>query len=532
MSKIAINELSYSFKEYYQPIFNNINISIDTNWKLGLIGRNGRGKTTLLKLISGELEPDKGHISKDINIEYFPYSQITKYIKTLDVIKENIGLLKTMEDVMDDIIKSNDEKRFGEYQKIFDNYAYADGFNIEIRIKKEFHLMNLSESLLEQDFDTLSGGEKTKMLIISLFLRKNSFVLLDEPTNHLDIEGKQVVQNYLNHKKGFILVSHDCEFVDDVVDHIISINKSDITIEKGNYSTWIENKSKSELFEFKTKERLEREIKSLEKNAVANRKWANVANKQKNLFRPYGCNSGRGNDAGVAKLMRQAKSSERTIQKNIEEKKNLLKNYEEVSDLSISQNALEDDVLVTIEKLSFGYSNKLILNKFSLQIRHGDIIWLRGKNGTGKSTLLKLITGEIYSDCLRFQEDIKISQSYQEPLWKKGLINKLIDDNNHSTLHFKNRFLNICKCLDIKLQKFEKPIEAYSSGEIRKIDIARSLATDNDLLLLDEPLNYMDTYFKEQLEKAILIYKPTLVFVEHDENFGHSIANRTVMLDK
>ncbi len=525
MAKININNLTYSYKEYYQPIFADINLSIDTDWKLGLIGRNGRGKTTLLKLINSELEPDIGHISKNVNTEYFPYSIETKYTNTLDVIKENIGLLKSKEDIMDEIISSNNEKRFDEYQRILDEYVELEGFNVESSIKKEFYLMNLSESLLEQNFDTLSGGEKTKMLIIALFLRKNAFVLLDEPTNHLDEEGKQAVFNYLSQKKGFILVSHDCELLDDVVDHIISINKSDISIEKGNYSTCLDNKNMIELYEFKTKARLEREIKELEKSSEKNRKWANVANKQKNPFRPYGSNSGRGNDAGGSKLMRQAKTSERTIQKNLEEKKNLLKNYETVSDLDINQNAVEDDALVTIINLSFGYSSKLLFDNFTLQIRQGDQIWLRGNNGTGKSTLLKLISGEISSKHVLYQENIKIAQSYQEPLWQKGLINQLIDDNE-----FKYRFFDICKILDINTLAPNKPIETYSSGEKRKIDIARALASENDLLLMDEPLNYMDTYFKEQLEKAILEYKPTLVFVEHDEIFGRNVANKVIRL--
>lgn len=521
MAKININNLTYSYKEYYQPIFSDINLSIDTDWRLGLIGRNGRGKTTLLKLINGELEPDIGHVSKNVNTEYFPYSINTKYTNTLDVIKENIGLLKTREDIMDEIISSNNENRFEEYQEILDEYSELEGFSVEANIKKEFYLMNLSERLLEQNFDTLSGGEKTKMLIIALFLRKNAFILLDEPTNHLDKEGKQAVLNYLSQKKGFILISHDCELLDNVVDHIISINKSDISIEKGNYSTWLDNKNMTELYEFKTKERLEREIKDLERNSVMKRAWGNIANKEKAEFRTFG----RSNDSRAAKFMRQAKASERNIQKNLEHKKGLLKNYETVSDLDINQNTLEDDALVTIIKLSFRYSNKLLFNNLTLQIRQGDRIWLRGNNGVGKTTLLKLISGEISSEQVLYQDNIKIAQSYQEPLWQEGLVDELIDDRD-----FKYRFFDICKLLDIKVFTKDKPIETYSSGEKRKIDLARALASENDLLLMDEPLNYMDTYFKEQLEKAILEYKPTLVFVEHDEDFGKTISNKIINL--
>jgi lincosamide and streptogramin A transport system ATP-binding/permease protein len=522
MAKIIIHDLTYIYKEYYQAIFDNVSISIDTDWKLGLIGRNGRGKTTLLRLINGEIEPDRGRVLKSVNTEYFPYHQSTKYSKTLDVIKESVGMLKTMEDTMEEIITVDDKKRFEEYQNIFDKYSELDGFNIESKIKRELNLMNLSEELLEQNFETLSGGEKTKMLIISLFLRKNAFVLLDEPTNHLDIDGKEAISNYLSNKKGFILVSHDCEMLDKVVDHIISINKSDISIEKGNYTTWLDNKNMTEQYEFKTKERLEREIKDLERNSVMKRAWGNVANKDDAGSR---LGKGRNKDTRSAKFMRQAKASERNIQKNLDYKKGLLKNYETVSDLDINQNISDDDALVTIIKMSYGYSNKLLFNNFTLQIRQGDRIWIRGNNGAGKTTLLKLISKEIILEQVQHQEDIKIAQSYQEPLWQNGLIDELIDDRD-----FKYRFFDICKLLDINVFTPDKPIETYSSGEKRKIDIARALASENDLLLLDEPLNYMDTYFKEQLEKAILEYKPSLVFIEHDEKFGRNVSNKILNL--
>lgn len=520
MSKIIMNEMHYHYTDYFKPIFSGVNLILDTDWRLGLIGRNGRGKTTFLRLLQGELIPDRGVIKTSVRTEYFPYPYQTTYTRTLDVIKENIGNLKSMEDKMDEILNRNEEKFFDLYQNILETYIQADGYEMESRIKKELHQMDLPEELLARDFNLLSGGERTKMLIISLFLRKNTFVLLDEPTNHLDLAGKRTLSGYLKQKKGFILVSHDRQFLDEVTDHILAINKADITLTKGNYSDWKDNKDKSELFEFRTKARLEKEILNLEKRAVTNRNWAAIAEKEKN---PYATNN-RGNSSRAAKFMRQAKASELAVQNNIREKKQLLKNYEVAKELVVNQNNHESFQLVTIDNLTFGYDGVDVLKDFSLQIHSGDRIWIRGRNGSGKSTLLKLIGGQLPSEQISYSENLIISESYQEPEFGTKFLQADYNDK------FNDRWRDLCACLDVEADTFNRPFETLSSGERKKADIARALAGENQLLLLDEPLNFTDVYFREQLEKAILIYTPTIVFVEHDEKFGYRIATRIIEL--
>jgi len=228
-------------------------------------------------------------------------------------------LLKTMEDRMEEILASKVEAELEEYQKLLAEYLELDGYEIESRIKKEFYLMKLPESLLYQDYESLSGGEKTKLQIVALFLRKNAFILLDEPTNHLDLEGKQVLSEYLQNKSGFLIVSHDRKFLDEVIDHVLSINKSNITLEKGNYSTWKRNQEMMEEYEFRTRARLEREVETLENVSVRSRSWAAVAEKEMNPFATHN----RGNGTRAAKFMRQAKAAEQNIQNNLNEKKDL-----------------------------------------------------------------------------------------------------------------------------------------------------------------------------------------------------------------
>lgn len=521
MSKIIISNLNYSYKEYFQPIFANVNLSFDTDWKLGLIGRNGRGKTTLLRLLQGELEPDRGTIVKTVNTELFPYTVKTTYTNTLDVIKENIGMLKSMEDRMEELISIGAEAEMEEYQRVLSDYMELDGYSMESKIRKELFLMKLPESLLEQEYELLSGGEKTKMQIITLFLRKNAFILLDEPTNHLDMEGKQMLAEYLQNKKGFLIISHDRVFLDEVIDHVLSINKANIAMEKGNYSSWRHNKEMYEEYEMRTKARLEREVEALEKVSVRSRNWASIAEKEKNPFASHN----RGNGTRSAKFMRQAKNAEGSIKNNLEEKKNLLKNYEVTSDLTLAQQDTHTATIISAFNLSFGYQEDLLFDRLNFQIQKGDRIWVRGRNGAGKSTLLKIIGRRIPLEQIHFAENVVIQTSFQDPLWINGLISERIPD-----IEIRNRFFDICHRLDLTYEVLKRPLETLSSGELKKIDIARALSLPCQLLLLDEPLNFMDIYFREQLERAILAYEPTVVFVEHDEHFGKKVATVEILL--
>lgn len=525
MAKITINNMSYYYDDFYHPVYENINLVIKTDWKLGLIGRNGRGKTTLLKLLKGDLEPSAGNINVPMEVEYFPYTGECGYIITRDIIKENVGKLKSIEDTMDEIISENDEARFNEYSVLQEQYLELDGYEMESKILKEMDDMGLEASLLDRAFETLSGGEKTRIMLLTLFLRKKSFILLDEPTNHLDEEGKEAVITYLQKKKGFIVVSHDRSFLDRVIDHVISINKKDITIEKGNYSSWRHNKDKREEFELRTKERLEEEIAQLERSAKTSRTWANIGNMQRYQFASHG----RAN--GVETYMKQAKRSEARVQDNIEQKKQLLQNYEEVKSLVMHhKNDMEEQCLIKIKELTFKYEedSKQIIKGFNFEINTGDRVWVKGKNGAGKSTLLKILNGKLPNEAIEYADGLEIAMVAQEPAWKAGYIKEGFEDTVQNPVY--ERFLELCDHFEMPENFLERPLETYSSGELKKVNIARALAEEHHIILFDEPLNYMDTYFSEQLEEALLKYQPTMIFVEHDSYFGKKIATRTIEL--
>ena len=306
-------------------------MNIDTSWRLGLIGKNGRGKSTLLNLINKRLTPVKGNVNSGVTTFYFPFAAGNSKQSTFNVIKESIAPFSYWEKKLAELSKMNDSKSLDEYGELLEQYQAANGYEIDSMIEKEFWELGMKSDLLKREFSSLSGGEQTRGLIISLFLKKNSFPLIDEPTDHLDMKGRDILGEYLSKKNGFILVSHDRNFLDLCVDHVLSINKGDVRINKGNYSQWKYNMKIEEDFEKKKHENLKREIKSLESSAKKRRSWSNEKEKEKKG----------GYDKGyighmAAKQMKRALNIEFRIDKKLNEKKSLLKNFEEERKLKIT----------------------------------------------------------------------------------------------------------------------------------------------------------------------------------------------------
>ena len=521
MARIELRDLSYYYDEFYHPVFEHVNLRLDSDWNLGLIGRNGKGKTTLLNLLSGELEPSSGTIERNGSISKFPYSYDRTFVKTMEVVKECVGRFATMEQELAalqvGLEKGNSD--VDAYCELLERYAYAGGYEVENQILQELEQFGFSPEILERDFQTLSGGEQTCMHIIALFLRKDPFVMLDEPTNHLDIEKRKQLCDYLKNKKGFILVTHDYEFLDQVVDHILAINKADITLEQGNYSTWKSNMLQKEEHERKLQEELIKEISALEDRAELSRSWAEVGNRQKC---PYKSNE---RTNGNRAFMQRAKRSEQRILDDIEQKKTLLRNLEEEKSLSLLHQAENEESILHFEGLSFSYDKKRYLfQNLYLSVEPGDRIWIQGRNGCGKSTLLRIILGELDNEGISYIDGIRMAYASQIPRWNRGRIEDLVLPEN------KNEFNRICDAFDLPKDMYKRPLETFSSGELRKVDLARALSQPSDVLILDEPLNYMDYMFKTQLQRALITQGVTLIFVEHDREFGKAVATKTLYL--
>lgn len=492
MSLISVTNLTFAYDGSYDNVFENVSFQIDTDWKLGFTGRNGRGKTTFLNLLLGKYQY-RGNIAAIVSFEYFPFQVVNREYDTIDVIG---GILP--------------------------DYSHWE-------LMRELTLLDVAEDVLYRPFSSLSNGEQTKVLLAALFLKENSFLLIDEPTNHLDMRARKLVSDYLNTKHGFILVSHDRAFLDNCVDHILSINKTDIEIQKGNFSSWWENKKKQDSFELAENDKLKKDIKRLSDSAKQKGSWSHEVEKTKRGSKISGVKADKGYIGHkAAKMMKRSKSIEKRQQTAVAEKSKLLKNLESSDRLKIAQVDYHKTRLAELEDVSIFYGAKTACRDISFTIDKGDRIALLGKNGSGKSSILKLICGEAISYTGSFRKGSQLTISYvaQDTSQLEG------DLTGYAARHGidESLFKAILRKLDFSRVQFEKDMSAFSGGQKKKVLIAKSLCEKAHLHIWDEPLNFIDVISRMQIEELLLQYTPTILFVEHDIEFCKNIATRVIEL--
>lgn len=533
MSLINVNHLTFAYEGSYDTIFENVSFQMDTDWKLGFTGRNGRGKTTFLNLLLGNY-PYEGQISAKVDFDYFPFSVPAGSADVMAL------------DIIDGILP---------------DYEYW-------KLSRELNYLETSDEILYRPYATLSGGEKAKVQLAALFLKEDSFLLIDEPTNHLDMHGREVLARYLQKKRGFILVSHDRLFLDACVDHILSINKTNIEIQKGNFSSWLHNKELQDNFELAENQKLNRQIKSMEAAARRTAAWSDTIEKRKT--------SGTGGQAGVkpdkghigaqaAKMMKRSKAAAARKESAITSKASLLKNIERADDLKIHPLSYHADVLVTLDHVSGFYRTDRsesgdgetpgnaaeipVFNKKSFTVKRGDRIALQGPNGCGKSSILKLIlqaagkgctgfndaaaaSGAVHTGLPEFTGNLRVGSGLKisyVPQSTEGLSGTLNDYAARCGIDI-TLLKTILRKLDFSRLQFEKSIEDYSEGQKKKVLLAASLCESAHLYIWDEPLNYIDVLSRMQIENLLLQFQPTMIFVEHDKAFCDNAATEIVQL--
>jgi len=503
MSQISVNNLTFSYENSSNLVFDRVSFCVDTSWRLGFCGRNGRGKTTLLKLLMGKYEYS-GTINSNIEFDYFP--------------QEVANANYLVQDVLEELAPN------------------AEAW----QLKKELKLLNVDDDILYSVFSTLSFGEQTKVKLVALFCSGDKFLLIDEPTNHLDAIGRKTVANYLKSKSGFILVSHDRVFLDNCVDHILSINRNDISITKGNFSTWWQEKERQDNFELATNYKLIKEIDRLDLAAKRTADWANKAENKKIGIDPNKIDNKMGHRANMSakskKMMAQTKAIEGRIDSTITQRQSLLKNIERTDTLKLLPLAYNKNTLAEFRDISVSFGDKRVLSSFNLCIASGERIAIAGGNGSGKSTILKLLAQHCASSNISpiahtgliiIGKGLKISYVSQDTSILAGSLSDFATKEKIDETLFKT----ILAKLNFSKSALSNQIQDFSQGQKKKVLLATSLSRPAHLYIWDEPLNYIDLISRIQIENLITTYAPTMLFVEHDEAFSKNVATRVLELE-
>lgn len=511
MAQIQVTDLTFSYDGSSDDVLKNVNFCIDTNWKLGLIGRNGKGKTTLLNLFMGKYDY-RGSINSSTHFDYFPYP-----ISETDLQENAIDLMEIWK-------------------------PHVESWQVMIQMNE----LKMDSECLYRPFGTLSFGERTRVMLAVLFAAENEFLLIDEPTNHLDTEARSVVKDYLSSKKGFILVSHDRDLLDGVCNHVLVFNRSTVEVQSGNFSTWWENKEKKDAFSKAENEKHLKEIGKLKSASDRSSRWADKNENSKIGFDPVKEHD-RSLDtrayigAKTKKMQARVKAYEQRIDREIEEKEGLLQDIEKVTDLKIEPLKFHKEVLIDARDLSLRYSDgaKELFSGLRFQVKRGERVILSGENGCGKSSILKAIMQKLNAEEQAPDSKLLVSGDFdiasgmtvsyvsQDTSFLTGTLQDYCRKNGLK----ESLFLAVLRQLDLGREQFVKNMEDFSEGQKKKVLIAESLMTPAHLYIWDEPLNFIDVFSRMQIEKLILQYKPTMLIVEHDVRFQEKVGTEVIKIE-
>lgn len=532
MAQIQVTDLTFSYDGSADDVLKDATFNIDTDWKLGLIGRNGKGKTTLLNLFMGRYEY-RGNIAAGTRFDYFPY-QVTE---------------------------SDNKKNAADLIEVWK--PQVESWQVLIQMNQ----LGMDPECLYRPFETLSFGERTRVMLAVLFADENEFLLIDEPTNHLDGTARDIVKKYLASKKGFILVSHDRDLLDGVCDHVLVLNRATIEVQAGNFSTWWENKEKTDAFRQSENEKHLKEIGKLKTAADRSSRWADKNENTKIGFDPVkdhdrSISSRSFIGAKTKKMQARVKAYETRIDREIKEKEGLLQDIERVNELKIRPIRFHKEVLINAKDLSLKYAGaeQKLFEGLRFQVRRGERVILSGDNGCGKSSVLRavlgltkasdherntelLVSGELddrnqkkqeetaellVSGTLEVASGLVISYVSQDTSFLSGTLRDFCKERGLD----ESLFLAVLRQLDLSREQFVKKMEEFSEGQKKKVLIAASLITPAHLYIWDEPLNYIDVFLRMQIEKLILAYSPTMLLVEHDVRFREKIATDVIKIAK
>lgn len=521
MIVLSCNNLYKSFG--IDSILENICFSVNEGDKIGIIGINGTGKTTLMKIISGEYGYDDGDIytSKDCEIGYL--QQNTNFISNNTILEEVLEVFKPLIDmenylrklehkIAEEGSKDNSpilEKLMNDYSHCLEDFAAKNGYGYKSEAKGVLKGLGFKDEDMDKPINILSGGEKTRVLLGKLLLKKPTLLLLDEPTNHLDSEAIEWLEFFLKQYKGTVmLISHDRYFLDQVVDRVFEIHNKKLKAYNGNYSKFIELSKVEKELELKKYEDQQKDLKKQEESIER--------------LKAY----------GREKHLKRARSKEKALDKvDVLDKPEA---YRKKAKIQFNPSISSGNDVLHVNDLSMAYDEKVLFKGVNFDIYRGEKVALIGPNGIGKSTLFKIIMKELTPICGDFKLGTNVNVSYFHQEQKTlNLDNTIIDeiwDSNEKLTQTEIR--NMLGSLLFEDEEVFKKISTLSGGERARIAILKLILSNANFLLLDEPTNHLDIDSKEVLEESLENYTGTIFTISHDRYFLNTVVDKILVLSE
>ena len=521
MIVLSCNNLNKSFG--IDSILENVSFTVNEVDKIGIVGVNGTGKTTLFKVISGIYGYDSGDIytSKDCEIGYLEqhtnfHSNNTILEEVLEVFKDLIEMENYLRNLEVKIAEESANPNSNKLEKIMDEYSHKlekfsdmNGYGYKSEAKGVLKGLGFSDDDMNKPIDVLSGGEKTRVLLGKLLLRKPTLLLLDEPTNHLDAEAIEWLEVFLKQYKGtVILISHDRYFLDQVVNRVFEIHNKRLKSYNGNYSDFVKASIVEKEIEQKKYEDQQKEIKKQEESIER--------------LKAY----------GREKHVKRARSKEKMLAKvDVLDKPD---GERKRARIEFNPSVTSGNDVLQLRDISMGYGEKILFKDINLDIYRGEKVALIGANGIGKSTLFKIIMNELtpFSGDVKFGTNVNVSYFHQEQKTlnlENTIIDEIWNDNTHLT---QTTLRSMLGAFLFEGEDVFKKISTLSGGERARVAILKLILSKANFLLLDEPTNHLDIDSKEVLEEALCGYTGTVFTISHDRYFLNTVVDKILVLDE
>lgn len=521
MIVLSCNNLNKSFG--IDSILENVSFTVNEGDKVGIIGVNGTGKTTLFKVISGIYGYDSGDIytSKDCEIGYLEqntnfHSNNTIFEEVLEVFKDLIDMesyLRNLEiKISEESANPNSsqlEKIMNEYSHKLEEFSELNGYGYKSEAKGVLKGLGFSDEDMDKPISILSGGEKTRVLLGKLLLKKPTLLLLDEPTNHLDSDAIEWLEIFLKQYRGtVILISHDRYFLDQVVNRVFEIHNKKLKSYNGNYSDFVKLSAVEKEIEKKKFEDQQKEIKKQEESIER--------------LKAY----------GREKHLKRARSKEKALSKvDVLDKPD---GDRKRARIEFNPSVTSGNDVLQVRDVSMGYGERILFKDLNLDIYRGEKVALIGANGIGKSTLFKIIMNELQplSGNIKFGTNVNVSYFHQEQK-TLNLDNTIIDEIWENNTHLTQTALrSMLGAFLFENEEVFKKISTLSGGERARVAILKLILSNANFLLLDEPTNHLDIDSKEVLEEALSGYTGTIFTISHDRYFLNTVVDKVLVLDK